>query len=106
MDSCFECDGWEYDRDEEIVKRSFVKIGSVIIQAKYAINIFRMRMALCDKVMTIGTDTKRNMVLVRFNDPENKRIYAKILVMGVMLEYAEKGSCVYDSETAELLEVK
>ena len=101
-----EADGFTGDLYDEIVKRSFVRIGSVVIQSMYAVNIFRMRLALAEKEMTIGVDADRQMVLARFSDPETRKPCAKILVMGVVLENTVAGSCVFDAETAELVEVE
>ena len=101
-----DANGAEWDWYDEIAKRSFVRIGSVVIQAVYAVNIFRMRLALADKEMTIGVDADRKMVLARFTDPESRKTCAKILVMGVILEHAVAGSCVFDAETGELVEEK
>ena len=97
-------EGWDWH--DEIVKRSFVRIGSVVVQAVYAVNIFRMKLAMQGKEMTIGVDSDRQMVLARFSDPETRKPCAKILVMGVVLENAVAGSCVFDAETAELVEEK
>lgn len=100
-----EANGFTSDLYDEIVKRSFVRIGSVVIQSIYAVNIFRMRLALADKEMTIGVDADQ-MVLVRFYDPETRETCAKILVMGVVFDNTVAGSCVFDAETGELVEEK
>ena len=96
----------EWDWHDEIVKRSFVRIGSVVVQAVYAVNIFRMKLAMQGKEMTIGVDADRKMVLARFTDPESRKTCAKILVIGVVLDNAVAGACAFDAETAELVEEK